>query len=174
MLSQPGGRPERSQRVGVTGAQELEQPADAVDPQSRRGVGFRPDGTLGTLNPGLRLLQPLLPGQYDCEYVAGDAGGRVLRPAVPPGQLKRLPAALRGLRIGAVDPGCRRLVGQAGELEKRARRGARSSRPAVTHAARCVRAGWLIQDRSRTVLPLPGGADTTVTRADPLSRSDNL
>jgi hypothetical protein len=32
----------------------------------------------------------------------------------------------------------------------------------------------MIQDRSKTVLPLPGGADTTVTRADLLSRSDNL
>src|SRR6185312_17215805 len=30
---------------------------------------------------------------------------------------------------------------------------------------------WPIQDRSSTVFPLPAGADTTITRADPSSRS---
>ena len=46
-------------------------------------------------------------------------------------------------------------------------------RPAGTHAARSARPASLIQDRSRTVLPLPGGADTTVTRADAASRSNS-
>ena len=51
--------------------------------------------------------------------------------------------------------------------------GSRSSRPAGTHAARSARPASPIQDRSSTVLPLPGGADTTVTRADAPSRSHN-
>src|SRR6516165_3564686 len=33
---------------------------------------------------------------------------------------------------------------------------------------------WLSHDRSRTVFPLPGGAETTVTRADVPSRSNSL
>ena len=47
----------------------------------------------------------------------------------------------------------------------------RSSRPTSTHAARSPRPASPIQDRSSTVLPLPGGAETTVTRAGPSSRS---
>src|SRR5262249_27241700 len=46
----------------------------------------------------------------------------------------------------------------------------RSPRPAGTHAARPARPAWPIQDRSSTVLPLPGGADTTITRAGAASR----
>jgi hypothetical protein len=34
-----------------------------------------------------------------------------------------------------------------------------------THAARVARPDAAIQDRSRNVLPLPAGADTSVTRA---------
>jgi hypothetical protein len=49
--------------------------------------------------------------------------------------------------------------------------GSRSSRPTGTNAARPARPAWPIQDRSSIVLPLPAGADTTVTRADPPSRS---
>ena len=51
--------------------------------------------------------------------------------------------------------------------------GSRSSRPAGTHATRPAGAASLIQDRNSTVLPLPGGADTTVTRAGALSRSNS-
>ena len=50
--------------------------------------------------------------------------------------------------------------------------GSGSSRPSVTHAARSARPDSLIQDLSSTVLPLPAGADTTVTRADAPSRSN--
>src|SRR5262249_25225294 len=49
----------------------------------------------------------------------------------------------------------------------------RSPRPADTHAAYSARPASLIQDRSSTVLPLPAGADTTLTRAIP-RRSNSL
>src|SRR5262249_1959861 len=52
--------------------------------------------------------------------------------------------------------------------------GSRSPRLTVTHAALPAAPAWLIHDRSRTVFPLPGGADTTVTRADVPSRSNSL
>jgi hypothetical protein len=46
----------------------------------------------------------------------------------------------------------------------------RSPRPAGTHAALPGTPAWLIHDRSSTVLPLPGGADTTLTLACAPSR----
>ena len=51
--------------------------------------------------------------------------------------------------------------------------GSRSARPAATHAARPASPPSAIQDRSSTVLPLPAGADTTVTRAGPPSRPNS-
>src|SRR5260370_430815 len=51
--------------------------------------------------------------------------------------------------------------------------GSRSSGPTGTHAALSSRPASAIHDRSSTVFPLPGGADTTVTRADAASRSNN-
>ena len=92
---QPLGGPEGGQRVGVTAARQLEQPADVVDRHRRRGLGFGSEGALGALDPGLCLLEPPLPGQHGSEYHVGDAGGRLVGPAVPFGQLDRLPAALR-------------------------------------------------------------------------------
>ena len=92
---QPLGGLEGGQRVGVTAARQLEQPADVVDPQHRRGLGFGSEGALGALDPGLCLLRPPLPGQRGSEYHVGEAGGRLVGPAVPLGQLDRLPAALR-------------------------------------------------------------------------------
>ena len=41
MPGQPLGGPEGGQRVGVTAARQLEQPADVVDRQPRRGLGVR-------------------------------------------------------------------------------------------------------------------------------------
>ena len=92
---QPLGGPEGGQRVGVTAARQLEQPADVVDRHRRRGLGFRSDGALGALDPGLGLLEPPLPDQRSSEYHVGVAGGRLVGPAVPFGQPDRLPAALR-------------------------------------------------------------------------------
>ena len=43
----------------------------------------------------------------------------------------------------------------------------RSTLPPGTHAVSCVRPVLVIHDRSTTVLPLPGGADTSTTRAGP-------
>ena len=51
--------------------------------------------------------------------------------------------------------------------------GSRSPRPAGTHAARPAKPVSLIQDRSSTVLPLPAGADTTITRAGAASRPNS-
>src|SRR5215831_21187375 len=52
--------------------------------------------------------------------------------------------------------------------------GSPSPRPTGTHAARPARPAWPIQDRSNTVLPLPGGPDTTVTRTGAASRPNSL
>src|SRR5262249_22306125 len=52
--------------------------------------------------------------------------------------------------------------------------GSASPRPTGTHAARPARLLWAIQDRSSTVLPLPGGPDTTVTRVGAASRPNSL
>ena len=46
----------------------------------------------------------------------------------------------------------------------------RSCRPTGTHAALSARSASRAHDRSKTVFPLPGGADATVTRADASSR----
>ena len=46
----------------------------------------------------------------------------------------------------------------------------RSCRPTGTHAALSARSASPAHDRSKTVFPLPGGADATVTRADASSR----
>ena len=51
--------------------------------------------------------------------------------------------------------------------------GSRSPSPAGTHAALPATPAQLIQDRSSTVLPLPGGADTTLTRACAASRPNS-
>src|SRR5207302_5214918 len=51
--------------------------------------------------------------------------------------------------------------------------GSVSPGPTDTHAALSSRPASPIHDRSSTVFPLPGGADTTVTRAEAPSRSNN-
>src|SRR6185437_8799568 len=51
--------------------------------------------------------------------------------------------------------------------------GSRSSRPTDTHAVLSIRPASPIHDRSNTDFPLPGGAEITVTRADPPSRSNS-
>ena len=48
--------------------------------------------------------------------------------------------------------------------------GSRSSRPIATHPVLSIRPASPIHDRSSTDFPLPGGAETTVTRADAPSR----
>jgi hypothetical protein len=86
------GGPERGQRVGIPAARQLELGADVVDRQRHRGIGFRSDSTLGALQPGIGLAQPPLPGQHGSERHVSDAGGRLVGPAVPLGQVDRPPA----------------------------------------------------------------------------------
>ena len=66
----------------------------------------------------------------------------------------------------------RRLAGQHGAASTDSQNRCRScsARPTGTHAAQFAAPAWLIQDRSSTVFPLPGGADTRVTRAEAPSR----
>ncbi len=54
--------------------------------------------------------------------------------------------------------------------ETHSRCGSRSSAGTVTQAAHPARPDSVIQDRSKTVLPLPGGADTCTTRCASVSR----
>jgi hypothetical protein len=56
MPGQAFGSPERGQRVGLPAARQLELGADVVDRQRHRGIGFRSDGALGALQPGLGLV----------------------------------------------------------------------------------------------------------------------
>jgi hypothetical protein len=96
---------------------------------------------------------------------------------VQPGNLTRLgPAQFQPRahpsRSGAADtartsPAPGPVARSAPSTDSQNRRGSRFPRPAATHAARPARPASAIHDRSRTVLPLPAGADTTVTRAGP-------
>jgi hypothetical protein len=116
MPGQLFGGPEGGQRVGVTAARQLEQPADVVDRHRIRWPGFRPNRALGALDPGLRLIRPRLRDERAREHHVGDADGRVVGPAVPFGQLDRLPAALGRPRKRPEDLD-RCLVRQAGEFQ---------------------------------------------------------
>jgi hypothetical protein len=113
---QPLGGLEGVQCLLVTAASELEQAAGIVEEHPGGGFGLGPEGLPGALEPPLCLRQPPLADQGAAEHRVGDAGGLVLAPAVPPRQLDRLPAPLRGDRIGPEARGCRP-VRQAGELE---------------------------------------------------------
>ena len=115
---QPVGGLEGGQRVRVPAARQLQQPADRPDRQSHCGFGHGSEGPFGALDPGFCLLRPPLPHQHACDRQARNAGGRVVGPAVPFGQLDRLhaPFGRQGKRPEELD---RRLVGQAGELQIR-------------------------------------------------------
>ena len=54
----------------------------------------------------------------------------------------------------------------ASSTDSQNRCGSRSSPPAGTYATLSARPAAAIHDRNRTVLPLPGGAETTVTRCE--------
>jgi hypothetical protein len=113
---QPLSDVEGGQRLRIVVARQFEHPANVVEPNHRRGLGFGSEGTFGALEPGLGLLRPSLPNQHRSEQHAGDAGSRVVGPSVPLGELDRLPGTLLCPHKRAVDPG-HRLVGQAAELE---------------------------------------------------------
>src|SRR5205085_10392144 len=68
--------------------------------------------------PGLCLLGPPLPGRHVREYRIGVAGDGIVGPALPFGQVDRLPAALRRPRKRSEELDSR-LVDQAAELEER-------------------------------------------------------
>ena len=87
-------RDARRPRRACTNPLRLQDRANVVDRLTRRRLGFGPDGALGPLDPGFCLLGPPLPDLRHPECHVGDAGGRLVGPAVPPGQLDRLPAAL--------------------------------------------------------------------------------
>src|SRR5262249_48932384 len=70
----------------------------------------------GSLDPGLRLIQPRLPDKHSSNYQAREGGTRLVRPAVLLGQLDRLPAVFRGPGSRSVELDDRR-IDQAGELQ---------------------------------------------------------
>ena len=71
----------------------------------------------------------------------------------------------------SADPGSARLSAPSTASQNLC--GSRSSRPTATDATRPLGAASAIHDRSKTVFPLPGGADTTVTRAGAPSRASS-
>jgi hypothetical protein len=96
---QPLGGLEGRQHVLVMPARQLKQRAHVADRHRRPGLGFRPEGALGAPHPIRRLLKPPPPDQPRREPYVGDAGGRLVGPAVPPGQFDRLPGALFRQRV---------------------------------------------------------------------------
>jgi hypothetical protein len=106
------------QCVGVLAQFEGEQAADETDGQRSSGLVVRMKGALSPLDPLFRLLQPALPGHLPAEQRVSNTGRWLAGPAVPLGQLDRLPAVLRRSNRGSVGLS-QRLVSQAGEHEKR-------------------------------------------------------
>ena len=98
-------------------ADELEQPAGVAEPHPGRRLGLGPEGALGMLKRPIALVRPALGDHRHAERQVRDAGDRLIGPAVPPGQLDRLPAPLRPQRER---PPARQLcpVCQAGDLQK--------------------------------------------------------
>ena len=116
MPAQPLGGLDGAQRLVVTATSELEHPASVVQGHPGRGFGLGPKGLPGALEPRLCLREPSLADHRAGEHRVSDAGDRLLAPAVPPGQLDRLPAPLRCRRERPEDRNFRP-VRQAGELE---------------------------------------------------------
>ena len=84
-------------------------------------------------------------------------------------QPSRSGAAVSGHTIA--DPAAVLRNASATEIQNRYE--SRSSPRTSTHPALSARPASAIQDRSSTVFPLPGGADTSVTRAASRSRSNS-
>ena len=78
----------------------------------------RSQGARGVPEPPLTLRQPPLGDHRPAEHRVGHGDERLVAPAVLPGQLDRLPAALRSARVGP-QGGEFRPVRQGGELEIR-------------------------------------------------------
>ena len=109
---------EGGQRRGVTVSNQFQRPADDADRQYHQRPGIGGEGALGELDPRLCRIRLSLPHQHDADDHAGDAGCRVVGPAVLFGQCRRLPAALGRPRERVVEL-VQRLVGQPGELQVR-------------------------------------------------------
>lgn len=107
----------------------------------------------------MRCVQPL------SHPLGGPEGGQ--RVPVPAACQLQIPGAAERACTSA-EPGVVRRSAPATESQKCC--GSRSSRPTATHPVLSRRPASLIQDCSSTVLPLPAGADTTITRAGPASR----
>ena len=136
-----------------------------MDRQRRRGLGFCPGGALCALDPGLGLFGPPLPGQHGSKHHEGDAGGRLVVPAVPPGQLDRPHTVLCRPLKRPVD---RRLVCHAGELEIWPPDPARQ-RHALFQVPLC-----LLEPGGPNLLLEPGGPDLGDAEADQRQRPQVL
>ena len=115
-LAQPFGRLEGAQGGVVTAAHELEHAAAVVQPHAGGQLDFGPDGALGPAERPLRFLEPSLGDHRHAKGQVGDAGDRLIGPAVLVGQLNRLQAALCPQREG---PPAHQLrpVRKAGDLQ---------------------------------------------------------
>jgi hypothetical protein len=112
------GALQRSQRVGVPSARQLEKPADVADNVSGCGLGVSGEGALSALDPRFGLVQPSPPRQHGSQRHVGGGSCRVAGPAVSFGQHDRLLAELGRPRI-RLEHLDRRQMRQAGELQKR-------------------------------------------------------
>ena len=114
---QPIGRLERAQRgLGAAGHQ-VQQPASVAEPHPGRRFELGPEGALGLLERPVALVEPTQGDHRHAQRQVGDASDRLLGPAVPPGQLDRLPAPLHSQRER---PPAHQLrpVRQAGDLQE--------------------------------------------------------
>jgi hypothetical protein len=112
---QPFGRPEGVQRGVVAAADELEHAAAVVQPHPGGRLDLGQDDALGPAERLLGFLEPPLGDHRHAESQVGEAGDRLIGPAMPLGQLDRLPAALRSQRERPPAPQLGP-VGQAGDL----------------------------------------------------------
>ena len=92
------GRPESTQRRLIAAASQLEASASAAEQEPSRWFHLHPKRAFGAIEPRLGLLEPSLADHRVSLYRIGNSDGRLLGPAVPSGQLDRLPAPLRSQR----------------------------------------------------------------------------
>jgi hypothetical protein len=100
----------------VAAADELEHAAAVVQPHPGGRLHLGHDDALGPAECLLGFLEPSLGDHRHAEGQVGKAGDRLIGPAMPFGQLDRLPAALRSQRERPPAPQLGP-VSQAGDLQ---------------------------------------------------------
>jgi len=173
-LGQPPGGAEGGDRVGVTPARHFEAPASVMEMHPGGRFDVRSEDARGAPEPLLTLLQPPLGDHRSAEHRVGHGDERLVAPAVLPGQVDRLPAALRSARTGP-EGGEFRPMRQGGELEIRPSDPARQSHALLEVLARVLKPERPDFGSSRSTTAQPSRSGAAVkgpTTVEPAKRSD--